>query len=158
MIGVAALVILAIFVALFRPERHNLLVRCYFQDARGLKSGATVRVAGVDVGSVTSVRARLDQPEYPAEVMMLLQTPYELKIPNDSVVMLKTAGLFGETFPEIQIKAATGPAVEDGGTLKTREADWPTMQQLLDCLSNVAEHKPCNAAQAGTWRGTESHH
>jgi len=144
-IGIAALVVLAIFVGLFKPERHNLHVRCYFQNAEGLKTGATVRVAGVDVGSVTSVRARPDQPEHPAEVLLLLQTPYELKIPNDSVVVLQTAGLLGETFTEIDIKSARGSALEDGGTLKTREADGPTMQQLLDCLSNLAEHKPCTA-------------
>jgi len=147
-IGVAALVVLAIFVALFRPERHNLRLRCYFQDARGLKGGAPVRVAGVDVGSVTSVRVRPDQPEQPAEVMMLLQTPYELKIPNDSVVTLETAGLLGDAFPAIEIKNKSGPPLEDGGTLRTREADWPTREQLLDCLSNLAEHKPCTAKNA----------
>ena len=144
-IGVAALVVLAIFVALFRPERHNLHVRCYFQDARGLKAGAPVGVAGVDVGSVTSVRARPDQPDRPAEVMMLLQTTYELKIPNDSVVTLEMTGLLGDTFAAIDIKKTNGPPLEDGGTLKTREADWPTTQELLDCLSNIAEHKPCAA-------------
>jgi len=144
-IGVAALLVLAIFVALFRPERHNVHLRCYFQDARGLKAGAPVRVAGVDVGSITSVRARPDQADHPAEVMLLLQTSYELKIPNDSVVTLETAGLLGETFAAIDIKKATGPPLEDGGTLKTREADWPTTQQILDCLSNIAEHKPCTA-------------
>jgi len=147
-IGVAALVVLAIFVALFRPERHNLHVRCYFQDARGLKGGAPVRVAGVDVGSVTSVRARPDQPDRPAEVMLLLQTTYELKIPNDSVVTLEMGGLLGDAFAAIDTKKTNGPPLEDGGTLKTREADWPTRQELLDCLSNLAEHKPCTAKNA----------
>jgi ABC-type transporter Mla subunit MlaD len=145
MIVLAALVGVAFFVTLARPSRHILRITCYFQNASGLKVGAPVALAGVEVGSVTGVRARPELREHPAEVTLLLRTAYELKIPNDSIVTLETAGVLGETFPEIEVKAATGPPIEDGGTLKTREAEGPTMQQLLDCLSNIAEHKPCKA-------------
>lgn len=147
LIGLTALLALGVFVALFRPERHSLHVRCYFQDAQGLRAGTKVRVAGVDVGSVTSVRVRPDQPDHPAEVILLLQTPYELKIRNDAVVTLETAGLLGETFPQIDIQGATGPELQDGGTLKTRPGQGPTTQQLLDCLSKISEHKPCGKGQ-----------
>jgi ABC-type transporter Mla subunit MlaD len=145
MIVLAALVGVVFFVILARPSRHILRLTCYFQKASGLKVGAPVALAGVEVGSVTSVRVRPELREHPAEVMMLLRTPYELKIPSDSIVTLETAGVLGETFPEIEFKAATGPPIQDGGTLKTREAEGPTLQQLLDCLSNIAEHKPCKA-------------
>lgn len=146
-IGLIALIALGIFVALFRPERHSLRVRCYFQDAAGLRVGATVRVAGVNVGSVTSVRVRPEHPDYPAEVSLVLQTPYELNIPNDSVVTLETAGLLGETYPEIDIQGATGPVLQDGETLKTRPGQGPSMQQVMDCLTNLSEHKPCGKRQ-----------
>src|SRR5215471_12950583 len=127
MIVLAALVGVVIFVTLARPSRHILRLTCYFQNANGLKVGAPVALAGVEVGSVTSVRVRTDLRDHPAEVMMLLQTPYELKIPNDAVVEPETAGVLGATFAEIDIRNAGGPPINDGGTLKTREAEGPTI-------------------------------
>jgi phospholipid/cholesterol/gamma-HCH transport system substrate-binding protein len=79
---------------------HRLELKAYFPDALGLRAGAQVRLAGVEVGSVTSVRARPDMRDNPAEVTMLLNTPYELKLPTDSAVSLATAGVLGETFAQ----------------------------------------------------------
>lgn len=50
---------LAVLVAVFTKRSENRLeVRTYFQDARGVRAGAPVRVAGVEVGRVTDVRVR----------------------------------------------------------------------------------------------------
>jgi|SRR5215471_5796949 len=144
MIVVVACVGVVLFAILARPSGHRLRLTCYFENAGGLKAGASVTVAGVKVGSVTTVRVRPELREHPAEVTMLLQTPYELKIPNDAIVILETAGVLGETFAEINIRNATGPPVKDGGTLNTRSGPSITGQQLLDCMSNLADHKPCD--------------
>jgi ABC-type transporter Mla subunit MlaD len=63
-----------------------------------------VRLAGLDVGKVNSVRARPDMPNHPAEVKMLLLTDYDLAIPDDSKISLPTAGILGETFVAIDRK------------------------------------------------------
>ena len=144
MIAVVASIGVLLFILLARPSGYRLRLTCYFDNAGGLKVGATVTVAGVKVGSVTSVRVRPEMREHPAEVTFFLQTPYELKIPNDAVVTLETAGVLGETFVEIDVRTATGPPVKDGGTLNTRPMGRATMQPLLDCTSNLAEHKPCD--------------
>lgn len=144
MIALAALIGVASFIILARAGGHRLHLTCYFENAGLLKTGASVTVAGVKVGSVTSVRVRPEMRDHPAEVTLLLQTPYELKIPNDAVVVLESAGLLGEMFAEIDIRNATGPPVKDGGTLSTRRENAVTGQQLLDCISNLAEHKPCD--------------
>jgi hypothetical protein len=106
-------VALGLVLALAKPSQPHLQVRCYFQDVQGLRAGAKVRLAGVEVGSVTSVRVRPERRDQPAEVTMFLQTPYELKIPNDSVVMLETAGVLGEVFPEIDSRGAKPSAAAD---------------------------------------------
>ncbi|MGC2697155.1 MAG: hypothetical protein WA738_15325 [Candidatus Angelobacter sp.] len=81
---------------------------------------------------------------------MFLQTPYELNIPNDSVVMLETAGVLGEVFPEIDIRGASGPPLLANGELKTRPTVNLSTQELLKCFSDVlAEHKPCNLRARG---------
>jgi ABC-type transporter Mla subunit MlaD len=143
---IAAIVIVAVglVIALGRPAQFHLNAKCYFQDAQGLRAGAKVRLAGVEIGSVTSVRVRPELRDHPAEVEMSLQTTYELNIPNDSVVTLETAGVLGEVFPEIDIRGASGPPLVQNGELKTRSSENPSTQDLLKCFSNMAEHKPCD--------------
>ncbi len=143
---IAAVVVVAVglMLALARPSQHHLTVRCYFQDAQGLRAGARVRLAGVEVGSVTSVRVRPELRDHPAEVTMFLQTPYELNVPNDSVVTLETAGMLGEIFPQIDIQGASGPPLQADGILKTRASETTTPQEWMECFSNIVGHKPCD--------------
>jgi ABC-type transporter Mla subunit MlaD len=68
---------------------HSVSVKAYFDDARGLHAGAAVNIAGVAVGNVSSVRIRPELRDNPAEVVLLLNTPYELKIPEDSTVSVE---------------------------------------------------------------------
>lgn len=139
----------AIALALGKPSAHLLEIKCYFKDAQGLRPGAKVRLAGVEVGSVTSVRARPELRDQPAEVVMILQTPYELNVPEDAVVTIETAGVLGEVFAQISVQDATGPPLQPGGVLKTRPGESPTPQQWLDCFSNVVAHKPCGLRAKG---------
>jgi ABC-type transporter Mla subunit MlaD len=108
-IAAAAIAGVTLFLTLAKPPRQRLDLKCYFRNAQGLRPGARVRVAGVDVGSVTSVRVRPELRDHPVEVSMNLDTPYELKIPSDSVVELEAAGVFGEVFPQIDIQDTSGP-------------------------------------------------
>jgi phospholipid/cholesterol/gamma-HCH transport system substrate-binding protein len=97
-------VVVAALVVLFlgrHPFVHKTVVKAYFSNAMNLRAGAPVRVAGVEIGAVKSVRARPEMKEAPAEVVMVLTPSYELKIPNDSVASLATAGVLGETYVEI---------------------------------------------------------
>jgi ABC-type transporter Mla subunit MlaD len=139
----------AIALALARHATHTLVVKCYFKDAQGLRPQARVRLAGVEVGTVSSVRVVTDRRDHPAEVVMVLQTPYELKVPDDAVVTLESASILGQTLAQINIEAATGPPLRSGGELKTRPSESPTTQQLLDCFSNIADHKPCDLHPKG---------
>ena len=143
---IAGVVIIAVglVIALGKPAQFHLNAKCYFQDAQGLSAGASVGLAGVKIGSVTSVRVRPELRDHPVEVQMSLQTPYALNIPNDSVVTLETAGLLGEVFPEIDIRGASGPPLVQNGELKTRSSENPSTQDLLKRFSNMVEHKPCD--------------
>jgi ABC-type transporter Mla subunit MlaD len=133
----------AIALALARPPTHPQVIKCYFKNVQGLRAGTRVRLAGVDVGAVSSVRVVPERRDGPAEVMMLVQTPYELKIPDDAVVTVDSEGVLGQTFVQINIGAATGPPLQSGGELKTRSSENPTTEQFLQCLSNIMDHKPC---------------
>ena len=92
-IGVAA--IGSLFVG-NRPLYHRQDLKSCFNDSGGVKAGAPVRIAGVDVGTVHSVRANPQNKSCPAEVEIALSTAYEIRIPSDSITGIETEGLLGE--------------------------------------------------------------
>src|SRR5258708_704379 len=139
----------AIALALARPTTHSQVIKCYFKDAAGLQLQSRVRLAGVDIGAVSSVRVVPEKRDYPAEVVMTLQTPYELRVPEDAIVTVESAGVLGQTFLQINIGAATGPPLRSGGELKTRSSGNATTEQLLQCFANIADHKPCDLHRKG---------
>jgi phospholipid/cholesterol/gamma-HCH transport system substrate-binding protein len=92
------------FLTFAKHSQHQLQAKTYFGDAHGVRAGAPVRVAGVDVGRVADVHVRSELKEHAAEVVLLIQTPYELTIPADSVALLRRDGLLGETYAEVDIR------------------------------------------------------
>ncbi len=98
----------------FRQE-----IKSCFDDAGGLKAGAPVRIAGVDVGTVRSVRANPQNKSCPAEVEMALATTYEVRVPKDSIAEIATEGLLGNVYLRIDTTQASGPPVENYGYLKS---------------------------------------
>ena len=122
--------------------RRGFEIESYFQDIQGLRDGAPVRLAGVEIGTVKKVQIRPERRDAPAEVTMSIQTPYELKIPNDAIVSVSSAGVFGPSFADIDIRSTSGPPVQRGGVLKSRQSEDMTqaiLQKLTDAL------KGCNA-------------
>ena len=138
---IASLVLISWIV--LHSRSHSLSVRAYFDDARGLHAGATVNIAGVAVGNVSSVRIRPELRDNPAEVILLLNTPYELKIPEDSTVSVERAGILGDAITVIDISQAKGHPIHSGATLRTVPSHEITSQQAIDCLNRIANHQPC---------------
>jgi phospholipid/cholesterol/gamma-HCH transport system substrate-binding protein len=141
------LVVLA-FLIVLTPLDHifdpKLEAKTYFQNSVGLRDGAPVRLAGVQIGKVKSVRVRPTVKEAPVEVVMVLQTPYEIPIPSDSIVMIGTEGVLGQTYAEIDTRNAFGPSIGDRGILKSLETAPETTQQLLEKLGNILSKRPCD--------------
>lgn len=143
---VAALagVVLAALIALLlvsKPFGHRTIVRAYFSDAMNLRPGARVRLAGVDIGSVETVRARPELKEAPAEVVMVLSPSYDLKIPNDSTASLATAGILGETYVQIDVVRASGAPIGTEAVLKTTVASQLTTQEVLEKFGDILSRK-----------------
>ncbi len=68
-----------------------------FQSVSGLKTGAVVEMAGVQVGKVNSIS--LDQERMVAVVDMKIQK--DLKLSDDSIASVKTSGLIGDKYIKI---------------------------------------------------------
>jgi phospholipid/cholesterol/gamma-HCH transport system substrate-binding protein len=137
-----------------------------FQDVSGLRAGARVRVAGVEVGTVRDVRAQPTDKACPGAVEIVLRAPYDLKLPNDSVASINTEGLLGQAYLAIDASGASGPPVLNGGKLPSRESANFTALTLDRALKVVDERlkqlsdrkESCNPASARTQSNADSSH
>lgn len=92
----------------------------YFPDASGLRQGAPVRLSGVDIGNVKSIRV-VDRPTTPVEVVMKVNDKFRLFLHKDSQTILSTAGVLGESYINVDSSHATGPEVKDGDELQSKD-------------------------------------
>src|SRR5262245_17153453 len=96
----------------FAWQRYEL--RTSFQNVQGLKSGAIVRVAGVEVGKVT----RVELKGTGVEVVLSIKKENQPRITTDSRASLGSMSLLGE--PLIDVSAsATGTPLKDNDYIKS---------------------------------------
>lgn len=69
-------------------------LRAEFQSVAGLKPGASVEIAGVQVGQVASIEL---EPERKVAVV-ILQIQKNLSITDDVIASIKTSGLIGDKY------------------------------------------------------------
>ena len=86
-----------------------------FSDIGGLRSGAPVVIAGVDIGRVEGISLK----DYEAHV--ILQIKPGLQLHEDAVVSVKTRGLIGENFIQISDGAAD-ETIKPGGRIRQTES------------------------------------
>jgi phospholipid/cholesterol/gamma-HCH transport system substrate-binding protein len=100
----------------------RITLKSYFDNASGLRVGAPVRLSGVDIGNVASIRITREKDKQltPVEVLMKVSTKYGFDLRRDSVTSLDTAGVLGETYLDIDSSQAVGLQVQDGDMLATR--------------------------------------
>lgn len=124
----------------------RITLKSYFDNAEGLRPGAPVRLAGVDIGNVANIMIVRGKPLTPVEVTMKVTTKYIYDMRRDSVTSLDTAGVLGETFLDIDSSQAVGAQVQDGDTLPTQvhpdfnqvvRASQSTLQNMDALLSRA---------------------
>ncbi len=68
-----------------------------FNDVSGISVGSDIKLAGVTVGKVLSLK--LDEINYTAEIILGIDR--KIKIPNDSEVIITSEGLLGSNYVSI---------------------------------------------------------
>ena len=100
---------------LFKEESYDVTAR--FTSISGLKDGASLELAGVNVGKVTKIV--LDAGEYEAVVYMDIDKTIQLS--DDSIASIRTSGIIGDKF----IKLTPGGSdiyLESGDVIEETEA------------------------------------
>ncbi|MGZ4731165.1 MAG: MlaD family protein [Terriglobales bacterium] len=102
---------------------HKIQLKSYFDNASGLREGAPVRLSGVDIGNVTKILVVRDRTKQltPVEVTMKVNTRYLFNLRKDSLTLLSTAGVLGETYIDIDSSQAKLGQVQDGDVLPSRD-------------------------------------
>lgn len=95
----------------------NYTVQASFGSIAGLKEGAAVEVAGVQIGRVTNIR--LDQEFYEAVVKMSIDKEVGLTV--DSIASIRTAGILGDRYVSISPGGAPD-TIEPGGRITETES------------------------------------
>jgi phospholipid/cholesterol/gamma-HCH transport system substrate-binding protein len=108
-------------------ESYELTAR--FNNASGLKEGSSVRVSGVAIGAVTKVTLKPDD----MTALVSFRIPATLKLDDDTVAAVKSAGLIGEKF--ISLKPGSS-----GTTLKPAAVivDTESSVDLEDIIARFA--------------------
>lgn len=90
-------------------------VEAAFNSASGLKSGASVEIAGVEVGRVKSILLKNDQ------AVVRLAVHNEIKLYSDTFASIKTRGIIGEKFLALS-PGGGGDPLQAGGTIRDTES------------------------------------
>jgi phospholipid/cholesterol/gamma-HCH transport system substrate-binding protein len=115
-------------------------VHAEFTEVGGLLEGATVRLAGVQIGRVTAVTLP-GQPGGKVQVDLTLARRFSDRIRKNSVARIETQGLLGDKIVEITVGDATSPPLAPGEMLVSRDpADFGRIiSSGAETAKNVAE-------------------
>jgi phospholipid/cholesterol/gamma-HCH transport system substrate-binding protein len=91
-----------------------------FTEVGGLVEGATVRLAGVQIGRVSAVNLP-PQPGGKVRVDLTIARRFSDRIRKNSVARIETQGLLGDRIVEITVGDASAPAVAPGEVLASRD-------------------------------------
>ena len=144
-VSVSSIVLLAVAIFLITGQTgffaETIVLNAYTPDAGGLRTGAVVHLAGVDVGNVQQVslsgRPGLDEA---VEIVMEINARYAPDIRTDSEIIMGTEGVLGDRYINIFRGTPAGQPIPPGGTVRFRQtAEFTELvggsRDLLDNLN-----------------------
>ena len=126
-VGVFVLVALAVFLGMVyalgaraRLFEARYTIHADFTEVAGLTEGATVRLAGVQIGRVAGVNLP-GQPGGKVRVDLSITRRYADRIRKDSLARIETQGLLGDKVVEVTVGTAAAPPLQPGEILAARD-------------------------------------
>jgi phospholipid/cholesterol/gamma-HCH transport system substrate-binding protein len=113
---------------------HRARLHSWFDNASGLVVGAPVRLGGVDVGIVESIRFSPALRERKVHVTLAVDRRYLDRIRADSIARLSSKGLLGDMLINISVGSVEAAPLADGATLAAQEE-----QGLTEVLATLQD-------------------
>jgi len=145
-VGLFVLVALAAFLGMVyalgaraRLFEARYTIHADFTEVAGLTEGATVRLAGVQIGRVGGVHLP-GQPGGKVRVDLNIARRYADRIRKDSIARIETQGLLGDKVVEVTVGTTATPPLQPGEVLAARDpSDFArVLTQGADMTRDVA--------------------
>ncbi|MDD5669185.1 MAG: MlaD family protein [Candidatus Omnitrophica bacterium] len=133
------IIILTAFILLigdFKSLGVRYKVNCVFNFVNGIKIGAPVRFAGVDVGEVKALDFMFIPEENKTKIKVGCLIERQLKIPADSKIWVNTLGLLGEKYIEIIPGSDYANFIPPNGSIAGK--DPVAMEEVGEMARNIA--------------------
>jgi phospholipid/cholesterol/gamma-HCH transport system substrate-binding protein len=95
--------------------RKGYAVYAVFDSASGLREGAAVEMAGVEIGKIEKIQLK----DFLSLIEMRIDP--DVKIPEDTIASIRTSGLIGEKLVKL-IPGGSDDWIEDGGKIIDTES------------------------------------
>jgi phospholipid/cholesterol/gamma-HCH transport system substrate-binding protein len=140
----AGLVVAGIVVFMIGEEKRlfesKLTYRTSFSDVQGLKSGAPVRLGGIDIGSVSQVVHADDPADNRLYVELHVVKREAVRVKQDSIAHIANKGLLGDKMIEITGGSPGAPQLPEGATIRGEDpADFTNLFSQVGEMSKHAE-------------------
>jgi phospholipid/cholesterol/gamma-HCH transport system substrate-binding protein len=129
LLGIILLAYFTIRVGRIAVREEGYRAYSYVESAAGLEKNSPVRIAGVEIGRVESIKLE----GLKAKVTMLL--PFHVKLPLGSKLYVKSSGLLGEKY--IEIVPGTGAEFIQANGLVEEGGPSADVDRVLTQLSNI---------------------
>ena len=123
-------------------------IHAEFTEVGGLAEGATVRLAGVQIGRVSEVNLP-GEPGGKVRVDLAIAERFADRVRKDSIARIETQGLLGDKIVEITVGSRAAPATQPGDTIASRDP-----ADIGQVVSQGAQTVKDVAAVAATLRET----
>ena len=98
----------------------TITVKAYFKNTEGLRSGASVRFGGIDIGAIKGIQIVNDTTGR-VEVTMRVKEEMSRFIKKDSRASIETEGLVGNKVVMITMGSNGAEEISDGGWILSKE-------------------------------------
>jgi len=120
LIGLACITYLAVHLGELEWFGRGYQVVADFDNVSGLKVGATVEVAGVDVGRVEAISVGQDN-----QARLTLKINDKVTVYQDAIASIRTKGIIGDKYVKLSLGGASDP-LSPGGRIRNTESaiEW----------------------------------
>ena len=140
----AGLVVAGIVIFLIGEEKRlfesKILYHTSFSDVQGLKSGAPVRLGGIDIGNVSKVRHADDPGDNRLYVDIHVAKGESVRVKQDTVAKIANKGLLGDKMIELSGGSPGSTPVPEGGSIKGEDpADFSNLFSEVGSMTKHAQ-------------------
>ncbi|HVF19458.1 MAG TPA: MCE family protein [Mycobacteriales bacterium] len=130
--AVVLLLAVAGAVVVSRGSERTVRITAHFTRAVGLYPGSTVRVLGVEVGTITDVEPEGDT------VRVEMEVPASRRIPADARALVVPPSLVSDRYVQLAPAYSSGPVMADGADIPVERTGTPVeLDAVLSSLNDL---------------------